>query len=70
MLKVVDEDGILKSWEDLIRITNISPDVIDLHKKVISSKDFLAVMKTDQWKNKMKKMVLKNSVRKSTLFRH
>ena len=53
MLQEVDEEKILLSWEDFVRGHNISSSVIDLHKKVISSKDYLTVMKTDSWKHKM-----------------
>lgn len=58
MLEAVNEKAILLSWEDIVRISNISTEVIDLHKMVISSKDFLNIMKTELWRRKMKRMVL------------
>ena len=58
MLKEVNEKDIIESWEELIRVSNISPEVIDLHKLVITNKDFLEIMKTVQWQEKMKRMVL------------
>ncbi|KAH3841513.1 hypothetical protein DPMN_114978 [Dreissena polymorpha] len=58
MLKEVDENAKIRSWEEMMAISNITPGMVCLHKRVIESKDFLAIMKTDQWKAKMKKMVL------------
>ena len=69
MLKEVNEDDILKSWGDIMKISNISPGVIEIHKMVISSKDFLAIMKTDQWQRKMKRMVLTIMRLEDRLFR-
>lgn len=68
MLKVVNEQDIIQSWDDIVRVSNISHEIIDLHKMVISSKDFLEVMKTEQWKNKMKKMILTISRLEKRLF--
>ena len=58
MLQAVNEQDILQSWEDLVKITNIPADIIEMHKRVISSKDFLAIMKTEHWCKKMKRLVL------------
>ena len=58
ILKAVDESVILQAWEDIVRISNISSAMIDLRKMVISSRDFLEMMKTDHWKEKMRRMVL------------
>lgn len=57
MLEVNEKDNI-RSWEDVMSISNISPAVVNLHKGVVESKDFLETMKTNQWKAKMKRMVL------------
>lgn len=57
MLEVVDENSVLQSWEDIIKISNISPDILEMHKMVISSTNFLTLMKTDKWRTKMKRMV-------------
>lgn len=58
MLQEVNEMDIIRSWLDIMSISNISQDVINLHKQVIESRDFLQIMKTNQWKSKMKKMLL------------
>ena len=55
MLTEVDEVKILLAWEELVRGLNISNEVVNMHKTVISSKDYLEVMKTDQWKKKLRK---------------
>jgi hypothetical protein len=69
MLKEVDENAIIRSWEEMMAISNITPEMVFLHKRVIESKDFLAIMKTDQWKAKMKKMVLTITQIEDRLFR-
>ena len=69
MLQDVDESDILKSWEDVMKISNISSELMELHKMAISSKDFLETMKTEQWKRKMKKMVLTIIHLENRLFR-
>ena len=69
MVKEVDEATILQAWEDIVRISNISPEVIDLHKMVISTSDFLAVMKTEAWFKKMKRMMLAITRIENRLFR-
>ena len=69
MLQAVDEQDILHSWEDIIKMSNISPEVIEMYKRVISSKDFLDIMKTKQWQNKMKKVVMTITRRENRLFR-
>lgn len=69
MLKEVNEKDIIQSWEDIVRVSNISPEVIDLHKLVISSEDFLQMMKTEQWRSKMKRMVLTINRLEDRLFR-
>jgi len=58
MLKEVKEEDIIRSWLEVMCISNISSQTVALHKQVLESKDFLEVMKTDQWKSKMKRMVL------------
>lgn len=55
MLSEVDENKIILSWEKMVRKLNISSDIVELHKKVVSSVEYLAVMKTEQWKKKIKK---------------
>jgi hypothetical protein len=69
MIKDVNEQDIIKSWEEIMEISNISPEIIHLHKRVISSKDFLTVMKTKQWKSKMIRMVLTIGRLEERLFR-
>lgn len=54
MLLVVDEKKILLAWEEIVQGLKISQEVIDLYKQVLSSRDFLAVMKTEQWKKNTK----------------
>lgn len=61
MLQVKDEEKILSVWEEMIQGLKISPEVMALHKKVLSNKDFLTVMKTDQLEMKIKKNYAKNS---------
>lgn len=55
LLSEVDENQIILSWEEMVRKLNISSDIVELHKKVVSSVEYLAVMKTEQWKKKIKK---------------
>ena len=57
MLEEVDETKVLLAWEDLVQGLSIPLECITFHKQVISSKDYLAVMKTNEWKKKMKKTI-------------
>lgn len=69
MLKEVREMDIIKAWEEMMAISNISSEMVNLHKRVTESRDFLEMMKTQQWKNKMKKMVLTINRIEDRLFR-
>lgn len=57
MLQKVDEENILHAWEEMMQAVNILPEIVQLHKKVLSCKTYLSVMKTSQWKKKMKKTI-------------
>lgn len=63
------EMDIIKAWEEMMAISNISSEMVNLHKRVTESRDFLEMMKTQQWKNKMKKMVLTINRIEDRLFR-
>ena len=68
MLNAVDENAILQSWEDIVRISHIPDNIIDLHKMVLTNKDYLDCMKTEVWIMKMKRMVLTISRIEDRLF--
>ena len=52
LLSAVNEDDILLSWSDIMDTLNIFPELLALQKLKIYDKDWLALMKTDQWKQK------------------
>lgn len=68
LLSAVNEDSILLSWSEIVDALEISPEVVALHKLKIYDKDWLATMKTEQWKAKMKKIVLSISHIEKRLF--
>ena len=57
MLKEVDESAILQAWENIVRCMNIPNQVIEMHKRVIDTTVFLSIMKTQQWRLKMQKLI-------------
>ena len=69
MLNAVNEKNILQSWEEIVRISNISSEMIDLHKLLLESNDYLQIMKTERWCEKMKRMVLTINRIEDRLFR-
>ena len=46
------------SWSESVDTLEISPELVAIHKLKIYDKDWLASMKTDQRKAKIKKMVI------------
>ena len=58
MMAAVDEDNILLSWSEIVDTLDVPPELLAMHKLKIYDKDWLATMKTDQWKTKHRKMLL------------
>ena len=50
LLTAVKGNNILLSWSEIVDTLEISPELVALHKLKIYNKDWLATMKTDQWK--------------------
>ncbi len=60
MLKAVDEDVVLHRWCTTVdTLDGISPELLAIYKLKIYCADWRATMKTDKWRNKMKKMTMK-----------
>ena len=68
LLSAVNEDDILLSWSEIVDTLDISPELVVLHKLKIYDKDWLATMKSEQWKTKIRKMVLSISHIENRLF--
>ena len=68
LISAVDEDSILLSWSEIVDALEISPELLALHKLKIYDKDWLATMKSDQWKAKIRKIVLSISHIENRLF--
>ena len=58
MLRKVDENEILQSWESIVRNKNIPSEKIQLHQKVICRQEFLTIMKTQEWRHKMQTLII------------
>ena len=68
LLTVVNQDEILLSWTDIVDSLDISPELVALHKLKIYDKDCLETMKTEQWKTKIRKMIISISYIENRLF--
>ena len=58
LMTVVDEDNILLCWSEIVDTLDIPPELLAFHKLKIYDNDWLATMKTHQWKTNIRKMVV------------
>ena len=56
ILKDLEEENIIESWKELMSTSNVIP--LDIQNYYISSNNYLANIKTDQWKEEVHKIVL------------
>ena len=68
LLTAVKQDEILLSWTEIVDSLDISPELVAFHKLKIYDKDWLETMKTDQWKAKIRKMIISISHIENRLF--
>ena len=54
LMTAVDEDNILLCWTEIVDTLDFPPELLAFHKLKIYDKDWLATMKTDQWKTKIR----------------
>ena len=57
MLEEVNTTRVFRMWENMVHGTNVSSIVLDNFKLMISNGHFLSIMKTEQWKRKILKIM-------------